>query len=465
MPDSSAPSPRPDPAEFLFAGLPEAVRQWLVAGNPARAPEGAIAERPSPASLAHRLRFQFPFTEAEARTRAADAIANMTDDEWAQWRESRALDWIELFGERRFARSFLGNLLRRTSALRERAPGTPVSHVGQVDPWLHEHVMEVDRLSRSGAPIARRRHRVVHRLRVKADAVPVGEIVRCWLPFPSEVAPQRAIRLLGVSSRAILAPGDAIHRTAYLEQPQTAVGAEFWVEYDFETEPTPPIAEEAWAKAMDEVSRPGPTEAPWLAEDVAREPWTPELRALAAEIVAAIPEGAMLARAEAVFSWVSNHLRYAAEFEYGVLPCLSRKGLETREGDCGVYASLIIVLCRIAGVPARWRSGWFLKPKNGNMHDWAEFWAGTTIGWRLCDPTYAPPRRPDPAYGSFYKAAMDGFRMVSNLGTHGELHPSKRFERSEPLDFQRGEAEWQGGNLFFDTWQHLVSWSSETLSK
>jgi hypothetical protein len=26
--------------------------------------------------------------------------------------------------------------------------------------------------------------------------------------------------------------------------------------------------------------------------------------------------------------------------------------------------------------------------------------------------------------------------------------------RSEPVDFQRGEVEWRGGNLYFDKWDY-----------
>jgi len=30
----------------------------------------------------------------------------------------------------------------------------------------------------------------------------------------------------------------------------------------------------------------------------------------------------------------------------------------------------------------------------------------------------------------------------------------KKFLRSEPYDFQRGEVEWKGGNLYFDKWDY-----------
>ena len=36
----------------------------------------------------------------------------------------------------------------------------------------------------------------------------------------------------------------------------------------------------------------------------------------------------------------------------------------------------------------------------------------------------------------------------------GALHPEKQYLRSEPNDFQRGEVEWKGGNLYFDKWDY-----------
>ena len=49
--------------------------------------------------------------------------------------------------------------------------------------------------------------------------------------------------------------------------------------------------------------------------------------------------------------------------------------------------------------------------------------------------------------------------MVVNDDFGGELYPHKRFPRSETVDFQRGEVEWRGGNLYFDKW----SWHLEVL--
>jgi len=36
--------------------------------------------------------------------------------------------------------------------------------------------------------------------------------------------------------------------------------------------------------------------------------------------------------------------------------------------------------------------------------------------------------------------------------------PAKQHFRSETVDSQRGEAEWAGGNLYFDQWSYDFQW-------
>ena len=47
---------------------------------------------------------------------------------------------------------------------------------------------------------------------------------------------------------------------------------------------------------------------------------------------------------------------------------------------------------------------------------------------------------------------LDAYRLIVNLDYGSPLHPPKRTLRSEPLDFQRGEVEIDGRNLYYDEW-------------
>ena len=49
---------------------------------------------------------------------------------------------------------------------------------------------------------------------------------------------------------------------------------------------------------------------------------------------------------------------------------------------------------------------------------------------------------------------IDSWRMVVNTDYGMPLVPAKRYPRSETVDFQRGEVEWEGGNLYFTQWNY-----------
>ena len=51
--------------------------------------------------------------------------------------------------------------------------------------------------------------------------------------------------------------------------------------------------------------------------------------------------------------------------------------------------------------------------------------------------------------------------MVVNNDFGCPLYPAKQYPRSETVDFQRGEVEWAGGNLYFDKWK----WNLEVLER
>ena len=49
-------------------------------------------------------------------------------------------------------------------------------------------------------------------------------------------------------------------------------------------------------------------------------------------------------------------------------------------------------------------------------------------------------------------------RIAFNDGISQDFVPAKRHFRSETVDSQRGEAEWRGGNLYFDQWDYRFEW-------
>jgi hypothetical protein len=148
-------------------------------------------------------------------------------------------------------------------------------------------------------------------------------------------------------------------------------------------------------------------------------------------------------------------VKWNAEDEYCTIPSLVLKGFTAGRGDCGIQNTVFITLCRIAGIPARWQSGWETKPSTWGIHDWAEIYIAPW-GWLPADASYGVQQSDDPKIADFYCGHQDSYRMIVNLDWGRELFPPKLSLRSEPADFQRGEVEVDGRNLYYDRWDYAM---------
>jgi hypothetical protein len=54
----------------------------------------------------------------------------------------------------------------------------------------------------------------------------------------------------------------------------------------------------------------------------------------------------------------------------------------------------------------------------------------------------------------FYISGIDAYRLIVNDAIGSQFVPTKKYPRSEPYDFQRGEVEWKDGNLYFNKWDY-----------
>jgi len=64
------------------------------------------------------------------------------------------------------------------------------------------------------------------------------------------------------------------------------------------------------------------------------------------------------------------------------------------------------------------------------------------------------PNASDDDMAYFFLGGMDSWRFVVNNDWGKPLIPEKKYPRSETVDFQRGEVEWEGGNLYFNNWEY-----------
>jgi CubicO group peptidase (beta-lactamase class C family) len=403
-----------------------------------------------------RIRHDYRQTSAEMLEKLRRSIPDVAADDVERWRLRGELQHRVIDGNVRYFVREPSNLFRFCDeAKARRVRDVPPASASFDLPRHIEHLLSAADAA-SAAEVYPVRHHVRYTLRVRDGhpRIQPGATVRCWLPYPQEYRQQRDVRLVRTEpAGGVVASNGVPQRTVYFEQVVEDAGelVAFAAEFEFVTSAYCPQLNPALAELPD---RNGELYREFTAERSPHIVFTPEIRRIADKVAGSEPNP--LLKAKRLFRWVCENVRYCAEMEYSTIFNLSDKAVTTRRGDCGVQALLFITLCRAAGVPARWQSGWETQPIGWNMHDWAEFYVAPW-GWLPADPSYGLQAHHDPRVREFYCGGMDPYRMIVNLDYARELHPRKTSFRSEPNDFQRGEVEIDGHNLYFDEWR----WSFE----
>ena len=294
------------------------------------------------------------------------------------------------------------------------------------------------------------RMRVTYTLTVHPDAVPAGETLRCWLPFPrNDIRRQTGVRLLSTSEdHYIQSPSAYDHSTIYMERKAEAGKPTVFSEtFEFTTHG-------AWFGLTPDMVKPYDTTTARYRKYTANRREhiivTPRIQHLADSITRGITNPLLQARA--LYTYVDEHFPWASAREYSTIPNIPEYVLDNGHGDCGQVTLLFLTLCRAKGIPGHFESGFMVHPHETNLHDWCEIYF-EGIGWVPVDQSFGRvPWAKDDATRYFYLGGIDSYRLVVNSDYGMPLYPAKRYPRSETVDFQRGEVEWQGGNLYFNQW-------------
>lgn len=405
-----------------------------------------------------RIHLDFALDREQALQRLRAQVPDASDAEFDAWDDAGLIERLDIDGEPRYFKRAVSNLflLSPQTAARRAPPVRPFSQ----GPYerLHPHHGEIVAAARASGStsVAPRRLQITQSLTVYADAVPAGETVRAWIPFPRAIPGQQEdIRLLGsVPAAAQVAPEDTLQRTAYLER--TARAGEptrFSITYEltvfarrFEIDPDKVIAAGI-----------APELAPYIEERPPHIVFTPALRRFSAEVVG--DETHPYRIAQKLFAAV-DRIPWAGAREYSTISNISDYALHAGHADCGQQTLLLMALLRLNGIPARWQSGWTYSDQDvgyDNMHDWGWLYLAP-YGWVPMDVTTGQLESDDPALRWFYLGGLDAYRIAFNDDYSTDLQPAKRHFRSETVDSQRGEAEWRGGNLYFDQWDYDFEW-------
>jgi transglutaminase-like putative cysteine protease len=402
-----------------------------------------------------RILLDFTQDAAQVRARLRKDIPDLTDAEFARWDAQGLLERMDIDGKRLYFNRTASNLFRVSAEARaRRADPKPftASPLESTNPH-HRDAVAAARATHSDSVLPRRM-RIVQSLVVDADAVPAGETVRAWIPYPRAIPGQQEdIRYVASEPAAHrIAPESTLQRTVYFEKPAVAgKKTEFQVTYDVT------ISARHFDVDADKVvpAEITPELAPFVAERAPHIVFTDDLRAFSRQVVG--DEKNPWRIAQKLYAAV-DRIPWAGAREYSTISNISDYALHAGHADCGQQTLLFMALLRLNGIPARWQSGMMFaddgtKQTYWNLHDWGQLYIAP-YGWMPMDVTFGRLDDADPAVAGFYLGGLDGYRIAFNDDYSRPFEPAKRHFRSETVDLQRGEAEWDGGNLYFNQWDY-----------
>lgn len=391
-----------------------------------------------------RIRADFNMTPEQGAALIRERLPQVTAEQIDAWKAARKLEVMNIDGTEWWFRKSVRNLwlLADEFDAEHRADrAESVKH-------LRRMYLEAMRTAPDSNGVRdRRKFTVRFTLDVNADAVPAGEVIRAWMPLPYANLRQSDIRYLGGNREATMSSGSK-HHTVYMEA-VAAKGQPTRFEYEFSyVVGERHLAQQDLLLMLEPYDTDSELYRTYTAQQLPHVIINDDTRALARDIVG--DETNPVLQAKLLFEWISEKLPWAGAREYSTIACMPAYVLLNHHGDCGQVALLYISLCRSLGIPARWESGWVVEPGDEGWHDWTEtYFEG--IGWVPTDPSYGRSTVGTPL-NDYYAAGIDLYRMASNEAVGDRLDPPKTYIRSETVDFQPGEVEWRGGNLYYDKW-------------
>ena len=383
-----------------------------------------------------RLPTQYPWNRAQALEKLRELIhVDVTEEEFDRLELSGWVDFIYLNGEKRYFVRFHRSMLKngKLAHLTGEKPDP-------ARPYLDEMIAAI-----------KEKGEMKRRITIKAsvnvdeeDFVP-GEYL-AHLPFPIEDAQQSDVQLLAGDPDGLgdpCAPG----RTAWWKR-ELGAWRDFEATYSY-------VSHIRYADPLHKAAPAAPLypacaapDADDLGERGAYLRFTPYLRALAHDLTAG--ESIDVMKAWRIYEFVTTKVNYSFMRDYFQFDNHGEYCAVNLKGDCGLQALLMIILCRIAGIPARWQSGMSIDADYVGSHDWMQFYL-EGWGWLFADPSYGGSayRAGSKERHEFYFGNLDPMRMAANRVYQAELEPKKSAIRVDPFDNQSGELERVGAELPF----------------
>ncbi len=394
-----------------------------------------------------RIRKDFTMTPEEGKKLILEKYPQATDAQIENWKHTKALEVMNIDGQEWWFRKSVRNLwlLGKEFALKNKSLND-VSAATRL-----KYFREAMKCAPDVNGVRDWRHvNITFTLDIDPDVIPAGETYRMWMPFPFENLRQRNIKLESSNLPVTHSIGSK-HHTVYAEA-KAVKGQPTHFEYTFSYDVAERHISQQDLLALVEPYKHDAFYKKYTSSELPHIVITGEMQSLAGSIVGE-EENPVLA-ASLIYHWIAQRFPWAGAREYSTLSNIPEYVLAHGHGDCGQVSLLYITLCRAAGIPARWESGYMLHPGEENYHDWGEIYF-EGVGWVPTDMSFGRSTE-GTALHDYYATGIDLYRLATNEGTGDQLSPAKKYIRSETVDFQPGEVEWKNGNIYYDHWDSTM---------
>lgn len=405
--------------------------------------------------LMDRIKKDFKRTRKDIFSALTKYYPDLNDIMLNNWEKDNSLEMKIIDGEKRYFNNAVPNLFRINKEAKKQKEFVDGTKVDPLDTFLKDYVQQVYAATANSERVALPvKMKIKYSLTVKPNVVPAGEVIRCWLPYPKENIPRQTdVELLSISNKDyIIADDKNLQRTIYLEgttKKDEPTKFEMVLSYTSRAE----FVNLFKSKMAITFNQTKDIFDDFTKEEFPHLVFTERIKTLSKQIVG--DEKDPLQILKKIFTWVDENTPWASAREYSTIPNITEYSLEQKHGDCGIQTLVLMTLCRYNGIPAKWQSGWMMHPPEINLHDWCEIYVDQ-YGWIPVDQSFGIKNYLSEDQKYFYLGGIDAYRLIVNDDISQPLFPAKIFPRSETVDFQRGEVEWRGGNLYFDLWNYKM---------
>jgi len=402
--------------------------------------------------MSNRILADFTLAAPEIENRLKKEFGDYSQDERVIWEKNNWLEYRIINGEKRYFKRAVSNLKLILKNRQSKQMESQSFITDKLSLFCLEHSRNVIAQSKcDGKPVLPVRMKITYKLTVDADAVPDGKTVRCWLPWPREIHDRQGnvVLLKTIPENHFIAPDTVEQRSVYLEQIATKGNP-----LVFEIQFTYQSSAQYFDLSKYKIFPYNTTSAIFKKYTEEQHPqivFTNEIKKLSDSIVGGITNPSEKVRK--LYYWINNQIIWTGALEYSIMPFIPGYVLTNRRGDCGMQTLLFMTMARYQKIPVKWQSGWMMHPNEVNLHDWCEVYYNG-VGWVPLDMSFNLQNSADLHEKEFYISGVDAYRLIVNDAIGSRFVSEKKFPRSEPYDFQRGEVEWEGGNLYFNQWNY-----------